>query len=163
MFLRSSRNIRFDSYWEKENPLFKFSVIKLGFVLTWTLLLDSFCHLLKIYVNMISGFLFMAAVNGNFLLFFYHTERERLSQRGHKNRHLKQVYFKWNSLTFSCYTKNLQFCKICFFHICSYNKCCFLCAASKMFLYIHRKVSEAFSGTVYFLSNMWLSFAIPKK
>ena len=40
-------------------------------------------------LSKISGFLFMATVNGCFLLFFYNTqrtERQRLSQRGPKKQ-----------------------------------------------------------------------------
>ena len=44
----SSRNVRFDGYREKVNPLFTFNVIKL--VLFWHKLY-CFCYLLKMYVN----------------------------------------------------------------------------------------------------------------
>ena len=37
-----------------------------------------------------------------------------------------------------------------FFHICSYSNCCFLCAASKIAVFVYLwEVARAFSGAVY--------------
>ena len=126
-FQRSSRNIRFDSYSEKE---------------------ILFLHSL------------------NYIIIKY-TERQRLSQRGHKNRCLhfnfvfcemlikiivlKQAIKKKQFYSSSIYvvkdTKFLSFGSIYHpstilqnmfvFHICNYSDCCFLCAASKIVVFVN--------------------------
>ena len=60
------------------------------------------------------------------------------------------------------YTTHLQYCKLCFFHTCSYSNCCFLYAASKIvvFVYLLQVVSGAFSCIAYFFNNITCNLAL---
>ena len=70
---RPSRNVKFDSYRDKGNPLFTFNVIK--FVLFW---------------HRISGFLFMVTVIGYFLLFYNYNQTQKTT-KGQSIRSQKQT------------------------------------------------------------------------
>ena len=127
---RSSRNVKFDSYKEKENPLFfTFNVIKLV----------SFWH-------RISGFLFMVRVNAVFFYFMIiirHKERQRLCQHGHKNGHFNYVYF------------NFVICEIRFLKSMFWNnllKIVALCSPGYNFFYFEVHIPPTHSSAKYVFS-----------
>ena len=91
---RSSPNVKSDNYKDKRNPLFTFNVIKL--VLFWHKFITRFifssfenaCYVrCQVFSYDYSEWLFS---------FIFLTHRAtKLSQRGHKNRHFKHMYFNF--------------------------------------------------------------------
>ena len=68
---RSSRNVKFDNYREKENPLFTLNVIKLGLFWHKFYYKIHFFIFWKCMLSKVSIFLFMATVNGCLLLHIF--------------------------------------------------------------------------------------------
>ena len=124
----------------------------------------------------------MGTVNDCFFIFSIitkHTERQRLSQRIHKNRHFKRVCFNFvfcemflkiivlkktikKQQLYIIKDTNFQFLLPPTYNTANFSFFIFVAIAiavfcvqlvNQLFLYIYNKVSGAFSGIAYFFNN----------